>query len=96
MFPMLTISQKVVFSFYLTFNNYITHFLVEKIAKIRKWTCTEANGLIFVWYHAENEEPWELPVIETDGMWLHGSNEFMVQCHIQDIPENGADTGKGE
>lgn len=26
-------------------------------------------------------------------MWLHGSNEFIVHSHIQDIPENGADRG---
>lgn len=71
----------------------MSYFQVEKVAKIHKWTCKEANGLIFVWYHAENEDPWEIPIIETDGMWLQGSNEFMVQCHIQDIPENGADIG---
>lgn len=26
-------------------------------------------------------------------MWLHGSNEFIVHSHVQDIPENGADIG---
>lgn len=70
--------------------------LVEKIAKIRKWKSCEINGLIFVWYHAENEEPWTIPILNTKGMWLHGSNEFIVHSHIQDIPENGADIGVDE
>lgn len=55
------------------------------------------NDLIFVWYHAENEEPWELPVVEEvqSGSWkFHGKNELIVNCHIQDIPENGADVGE--
>lgn len=55
------------------------------------------NGLIFVWYHAENDEPWELPVVSEieSGFWMfHGKNEFTVNCHIQDIPENGADIGE--
>lgn len=72
-------------------------FAVEKSAKIKKWTSQEANGLIFVWYHAENEDPWELPIVnEIDkGDWIfHGKNEFIVNSHIQDIPENGADVGK--
>lgn len=67
--------------------------LVEKIAKVRTWINREVNGIVFVWYHAEGEEPWEISTFETEGMWLHGSNEFIVNCHIQDIPENGADRG---
>lgn len=65
---------------------------VEKFAKIRKWTSKEVNGLIFVWYHMENEEPWDIPVIDEvdNGKYvLHGWNEFRVHSHIQDIPENG-------
>jgi cholesterol 7-dehydrogenase len=52
------------------------------------------NDIIYVWYHAENEQPWQLPNIEEieSGFWtFHGSNEFRINCHIQDIPENGAD-----
>ncbi|KAL7052618.1 hypothetical protein ACKWTF_004938 [Chironomus riparius] len=67
---------------------------VEKFAKIRKWTSKEVNGLVFVWYHRENEEPWEIPVIDEvdNGRFVcHGWNEFRVHSHIQDIPENGAD-----
>lgn len=47
-----------------------------------------------MWYHAENEEPWTIPSVDTSGMWFHGSNEFIVHSHIQDIPENGADIGR--
>ena len=70
---------------------------MQKFSKIKKWTCREVNNLIFVWYHAENEEPWEIPSIsdvENDELWLHGTNEFIIHSHIQDIPENGADLGK--
>ena len=52
------------------------------------------NGEIFVWHHADNEEPWEMPSIKEieNGEWVyHGRNEYMVNVHIQDIPENGAD-----
>lgn len=45
-----------------------------------------------MWYHRENEEPWDIPIIdEVDSgkYMLHGWNEFRVHSHIQDIPENG-------
>lgn len=64
---------------------------------MKKWTSKEINKLIFVWYHAENEEPWEIPaiqVVENDEYWLHGTNDFSIYAHIQDIPENGADWGR--
>lgn len=47
-----------------------------------------------MWYHAENEEPWDLPIeerIETGEMVYHGGNVLFVNSHIQEIPENGAD-----
>ncbi|KAG8040295.1 hypothetical protein G9C98_000866 [Cotesia typhae] len=59
------------------------------------WHCREVNGIIFVWYHAELSDPeWELEPIPqiSDGSWrFQGRNDFHVSCHIQDIPENGAD-----
>lgn len=67
---------------------------VPKNAKVKHWHSKEVNGAIFVWYHAENEEPWDLNSIkEVDsGEWVYqGHNDFYVHCHIQDIPENGAD-----
>ncbi|XP_053963079.1 cholesterol 7-desaturase nvd [Anastrepha ludens] len=63
--------------------------------KVRKWICREINDNIFVWYHTEKENTqWELPVIssiEKKELIFHGRNEFYVNCHIQEIPENGAD-----
>lgn len=55
------------------------------------------SGLIFVWYHAENEKPWNIPSVkelENNDWAFHGKNEFLVNSHIQDIPENGADVGE--
>lgn len=65
-----------------------------KSAKLRKWTACEVNDVIFIWYHADEAEPWKLPSVpEIDGgKWLYyGKNEFLINCHIQEIPENGAD-----
>lgn len=67
---------------------------IPKNAKVKKWISQESNGAVYVWYHAENEEPWELTGIKEidSGEWIyHGRNEFLINCHIQDIPENGAD-----
>lgn len=62
---------------------------------MKKWISTETNGLIFVWYNAEeSEQPWNLPIseeVEAKKLVYHGRNEFYVNCHIQEIPENGAD-----
>lgn len=69
--------------------------VIPKSARIKKWKSCEANGSIFVWHHVESEEVlWEIPVInqiKTNEWLYHGRNEFLVNCHIQDIPENGAD-----
>lgn len=68
-------------------------FLVDKSAKLKKWKSREVNGLIFVWYHVDDNEPWSIPVvpeIENNEWVFHGKNEFLVNSHIQDIPENGA------
>lgn len=75
----------------------LKQFTVEKSAQLKKWKSLEQNGLIFVWFHAENAEPWELPLVDEvqTGKWkFHGYNEFLIKCHIQDIPENGADVGE--
>lgn len=63
-------------------------------SKIRHWISKEMHEMIFIWYHIENEEPWELPEIEeveSKEYVYQGRNEFIVSCHIQEIPENGAD-----
>lgn len=64
-----------------------------KPSAVKKWESYEANGFIFVWYHAENENPsWYPPRDEAIGKWTYrGRSEHYVNVHIQDIPENGAD-----
>lgn len=60
---------------------------------VKKWQSYEANGFVFVWYHAENEEPsWYPPRVKEVSEWTYrGRSEHYVNAHIQDIPENGAD-----
>ncbi|XP_058982896.1 cholesterol 7-desaturase nvd isoform X2 [Musca domestica] len=68
---------------------------VPKSSKLQKWTSREVNDHIFVWYSADPElVPWEIPAlseIEIERFVYHGRNEFFVNSHIQEIPENGAD-----
>ncbi|XP_073841022.1 LOW QUALITY PROTEIN: cholesterol 7-desaturase nvd [Musca autumnalis] len=68
---------------------------VPQSSKVRKWTSREVNDNIFIWYSADPElVPWDIPIIneiETKEFVYHGRNEFLVNCHIQEIPENGAD-----
>ncbi|KAI4487530.1 hypothetical protein M0804_005679 [Polistes exclamans] len=68
---------------------------VPNVAKTKSWRCCEVNKIIFVWYHAESATPdWQPQSHEqiSNGNWrFQGRNEFIVNCHIQDIAENGAD-----
>jgi cholesterol 7-desaturase len=60
------------------------------------WKSCEVNGLIFVWYHAENEEPWEIPEIgeiSTGKLKFLGRVEFIINSHIQEVMENFSDNG---
>ena len=56
-------------------------------AKLATFTSMERNGLIFLWHHADQEEPsWNPPAIPEieSGDWVYqGRNEFYVNCHIQ-------------
>ena len=60
---------------------------IPEQARLATYTCMERNGLIFLWYHADHEEPdWSPPAIQEieSGEWLYqGRNEFYVNCHIQ-------------
>lgn len=68
---------------------------VPDFARVKKWPSCERNNIIFVWYHSEHEEPtWKptvIPQIQNGDMWYRGRNEFLVNSHIQDIPENAGD-----
>ncbi|KAL7295688.1 hypothetical protein TKK_0011041 [Trichogramma kaykai] len=68
---------------------------VPDVIKATPYECLEVNDLIFVWYHSNKEPPtwWPEPIPQiSNRTWTYqGYNEFFVNCHIQDIPENGAD-----
>ncbi|KAL1429244.1 hypothetical protein MTO96_016572 [Rhipicephalus appendiculatus] len=70
---------------------------VPDFVKATKWESREVLGLVFVWYHADGAAPsWQLPdVTEVEkGLWKQeGRFEHIVEAHIQDIAENGADIG---
>ncbi|XP_054263633.1 cholesterol 7-desaturase nvd [Macrosteles quadrilineatus] len=68
---------------------------VPSFAKVKKWESCEVNDFIFVWYHAEGEAPsWQVEVTEeihSGEWWYRGRSEFIINSHIEEIPENGAD-----
>lgn len=68
---------------------------IPSSAKIKSYKTLEYNGFIHIWYHAEETEPdWVPQELEniTNGNWaFRGRTEHYVNCHIQEIPENGAD-----
>lgn len=75
-------------------NNQFPITTVFEKAKLKRWTSLEINGFIFLWYHIENEDPWKIPIvqeIESREYVFLAKNEFIINCHIQEIPENGAD-----
>ncbi|XP_023243859.1 cholesterol 7-desaturase-like [Centruroides sculpturatus] len=68
---------------------------ISEVAKIKSWETIEQNGFIYVWHHAEGQPPlWKPPVIPEieKGSWHYkGRSEHIINCHIQEITENGAD-----
>ncbi|KAF7997096.1 hypothetical protein HCN44_005373 [Aphidius gifuensis] len=68
---------------------------IPPLARTRAWKSCEINNIIFVWYHAELANPDWMPMslekISSGNWWYHGRNEYLINCHIQEIPENGAD-----
>ena len=64
-------------------------------AKVKSYPCLETNGQILIWYDAEGREPsWyppDLPGINSGNWRLCGETEHILNCHIQEVPENGAD-----
>lgn len=68
---------------------------VPEGAKTKAWPCLEINAQVLVWFDAEDREPlWWPPVIEgvQSGAWsCRGFSSHMINAHIQEVPENGAD-----
>ncbi|VDK43866.1 unnamed protein product [Anisakis simplex] len=73
---------------------YTTQSIPEQ-AKVSIWPVVERNRHIYVWYNCDGKEPdWDVPEIEgvESGEWSYkGRTEHEIMCHIQDLPENGAD-----
>jgi nitrite reductase/ring-hydroxylating ferredoxin subunit len=62
----------------------------------RNWPVTEADGVIYVWYHPEGEAPkWEVERIgkaPEGGTWvLSETRQWTIKVHIQEITENSQD-----
>ncbi|CAG2165831.1 unnamed protein product [Oppiella nova] len=63
--------------------------------QIKVWECVEENGFIFVWHHSDQQKPdWfpiPIPEVRDSKLVYRGRAEHIVKCHLQEIPENGAD-----
>ncbi|KAM3722020.1 Cholesterol 7-desaturase [Dirofilaria immitis] len=74
---------------------YESNSTIPEQAKISIWPIVEKNMHIYAWYHCDGKDPeWEIPDIDeiSNGEWKYrGRTEHEINCHIQDIPENGAD-----
>ncbi len=61
--------------------------LVPAEGKLKCWPSCEINTMIYVWYHAENEEPsWYPEVIPNihNGIWRYGGRrEYTLNVHIE-------------
>ncbi|NXC44455.1 DAF36 desaturase, partial [Penelope pileata] len=69
---------------------------VPDFARVRSWPCCEVNGMLLLWYHCDGTSPtWAVPEQPeiAAGEWVfRGQTEHFVDTHIQEIPENAADT----
>eukprot|EP01117_Protostelium_nocturnum_P019242 TRINITY_DN8296_c0_g1_i1.p1 TRINITY_DN8296_c0_g1~~TRINITY_DN8296_c0_g1_i1.p1 ORF type:complete len:437 (+),score=97.11 TRINITY_DN8296_c0_g1_i1:26-1336(+) len=62
-------------------------------AKVKRYEILEQNDMILFW-NDENPasyQPIYVPQISNGQMKYHGVAEYNVSCHVQEIPENGAD-----
>ncbi|XP_062447236.1 cholesterol 7-desaturase nvd-like, partial [Rhea pennata] len=69
---------------------------VPDFATVRTWPSCEVNGMLLVWYHCDGVSPtWAVPEqreITTKDWVFRGQTEHFINAHIQEIPENAADT----
>jgi len=70
---------------------------VPEMAKVTSYPVEEINGGVFVWYHAEGitKPSWKIPIYTElhDGTmrFVAEDSKHIINCHVQEIPENGAD-----
>ncbi|CAN8006910.1 unnamed protein product, partial [Ixodes hexagonus] len=73
---------------------------VPEFVKLKQWKVHDVLGLLFVWHHAEGEEPsWRIEDIPqiTNGDWkLFSRFDDTVSTHIRDLLENGFDSAHAQ
>ena len=64
-------------------------------ARLRSWDVQEKNGMIFVWYHAEQKPPeWDFPALpefENPDWSTPRAFDIVLEAHVQDTHENNND-----
>jgi len=69
--------------------------VIPQQAHTKAWTVMERNQMILVWHHVDGTSPtWEpnvIPEVDAGVMRLDAKADFVVNAHIQEIPENTAD-----
>ncbi len=60
--------------------------------RARSLPAQEWLGVVMVWRHRENVEPWPLPVVRTEGWGAPTHDRFRLRGHPQEVIENGVDT----
>ncbi|CAF0981086.1 unnamed protein product [Rotaria sordida] len=82
-----------------TTNIYLNKVSEKEEIRLKRYICREINGSILVWYHSDEKlrehplyEPFDLSnELKMNKMQPRGESINYVNCHIQEIPENGAD-----
>ena len=69
--------------------------IMPESTSAKSYICEEYNDMICMWYHAEGVEPFWTPVLfpelHNHEAVFHGYAQHKLACHIQEMPENGAD-----
>ncbi|KJE93188.1 hypothetical protein CAOG_04013 [Capsaspora owczarzaki ATCC 30864] len=64
-------------------------------AHTRAWPVLERNQMILVWYHVDETPPTWMPdvidEVHSKAMRFDAKSDYLVQAHVQEIPENTAD-----
>eukprot|EP00455_Lapot_gusevi_P038996 TRINITY_DN4368_c0_g2_i1.p1 TRINITY_DN4368_c0_g2~~TRINITY_DN4368_c0_g2_i1.p1 ORF type:complete len:419 (+),score=112.61 TRINITY_DN4368_c0_g2_i1:83-1339(+) len=67
---------------------------IPDVSHTRSYPILERHKMIMVWFHVDGTEPeWFPPEMEgIEDMNWHGRTRHHVAAHVQELPENGADT----
>ena len=68
---------------------------IPRGARVRAWDVQEKNGLVWVWYHAEQKPPdWDFPTLPEfeSSDWSEARTlDLEMDAHVQDTHENNND-----